>query len=613
MATTIDGLLERVGASRGVQEKLASGGSIYIEPGLPYLLVYRKPPDRADPGTLRLVTSEASYLVARSADEVDESLVRGLAEAGSRRYGAYLVMELWSALEADSRCFTIFAPQGPAPETIEKLAEGLRALDELYPPLEVTVESIEDRSPPGLQPLISVEESWQTEVLTIGLEIPPIYRDPESGDLFPRFLRKLRREISRVLRQTLYEFIRVQTTSKVTNYLALGTRTVPDRVWEIDHGLCDIEHAFDLLLLTSPVNRDTAWEQFRSAGFERNPDLHYRLLPLDPDLMKRRLFALELESIEDPALADLFEDKRQELDTQFTMLRERGSPAFRYSSQRLYGTVDGALLATAQELLATVPRPRRRVGEWVDAAGFKRAAEAELSYYSREGLDLTDRVQIRRDIGGLMVSEGVLLIGEDLRLDPLRVEPLIHHEVGTHVLTYVNGLAQPLEQLSLGLASYDELQEGLAVLAEYLVGGLDRLRMRLLGARVVAARSVEDGAEFVDTFRLLTKEHGYTPAGAWHITLRAHAAGGFTRDLIYLRGLLNLMNLLREGTTELERLYIGKIAEKHIDVIEELRYRRVLRQPPLTPRLLASRDALERLDAVRRGISLTDMISREAA
>lgn len=613
MARTMDRLVERIEAGRGVREQLPSGASVYMEPGLPYLLVYRAPPDRDDPGTLRFVTTEASYLVASDGAEVDESLVRNLAEAGSRRYGAFLVLELWSAPAADSRRFTIYAPRGPAPETIEKLAEGLRALGDRYPPLELTIEEVEDRSPPGLQPLLSVEESWQTEVLTIGLELPPIYRDPQTGGVFPRFLNELRREISRILRQALYEFIRVQTTSKVTNYLALGTRTVPDRVWEIDRQLCDIERSFDLLLLTSPVNREAAWEQFRSAGYDRNPDFHYRLLPLDPDLTKRRLFDLQLEAIDDPSLADLFEDKRQELDTQLTMLRERGTPSFRYGSQRLYGTVDGRLRDIAQELLHTVPKPRRRVVDWVDAEAFRRFARAELSHYSRDGLDLTDRIQLRRDVSGLMVSEGVLLIGTDLRLDPNRVEPLLHHEVGTHVLTYVNGSVQPLEQLSHGLADYDEMQEGLAVLAEYLAGGLDRLRMRVLAARVLAAHSVEQGAEFVDTFRLLTKDHDYTPAGAWQITLRLHASGGFTRDLIYLRGLVNLIALLRKGEVEMDRLYIGKIAQKHIEVVEELRYRRVLRSPPLTPRLLESSEALERLETVKKGISLMDMICQEAA
>ena len=91
-------------------------------------------------------------------------------------------------------------------------------------------------------------------------------------------------------------------------------------------------------------------------------------------------------------------------------------------------------------------------------------------------------------MAGLQVSGGNLLIDEHILLDPARVEALVQHEIGTHILTYVNGTAQPLRQLATGLAEYDEFQEGLGILAEYLVDGLTPARMRVLAGRVVAAR-----------------------------------------------------------------------------------------------------------------------------
>jgi uncharacterized protein (TIGR02421 family) len=605
----IDEILGRVRRQERVRCTLSEGGVLQIDRGLPFLIVYREPHDRADGGTERLVSGEASYLVARPGEEDEAAeLIRRLAKHGSTAYGAFLVLEVWSATDEDGRRFTVHAPpDGPAPETIGKLTTALEPLRRLRPGVEVEVERGDARHPPNLPALLSIEESWKTEVLLLGLEVPPVYRDTRTGTVYPRFLRAMQHGLSRAMRQAMYEFVRVQTSSHAENHLALGTRTLPAAVWEIDRALVALERSFDLLLLTSPVNFDQARERFDRDGHARNPEFHYRLLPIDPDLLKRRLFAIEMETIDDPAVADLFRDKRDELDTLLTMLGERGSPAFRHSSHRLYGTVDDDLLGTARGLLAEVGRARRWTGEWVDAHGFRDAALRELAYYSERHPALATEVQLRRDVVGLMVSAGNLLIGEDLRLRADRVLPLLHHEVGTHVLTYVNGSAQPLEQLSLGLADYDELQEGLAVLSEYLVGGLDRTRMRLLAARVVAARSVEEGGDFVETFRLLTREHGYSPDGAWHIAARVHASGGFTRDLIYLRGLVSLMELLKNGGA-LQPLYVGKIAQKHIPVIEELRYREVLREPPLTPRFLEDAEALDRLDAVRRGITLTEMI-----
>jgi uncharacterized protein (TIGR02421 family) len=605
-----DGILESIERRESVHRTLSSGGVLHLDRGLPFLLVHREPGDRGDAGTARLVATEAAYLAARPGEEEEVAeLVRGLAESGSTAYGAFLVLELWSAADPGSRRFTVRAPDGPAPETVGRLLKALRSLRDLDPALEVALDTGDDRHPPGLPQLLSIEESWQNEILLLGLEVPPIYRD-EEGEVYPRFLRRVQQRLSRALRQALYEFVRVQSSSKVENHLALGTRTPPDAVWAIDRALCAIEHSYDLLLLVSPVNGPDAWARFQADGFEKDPDLHYRLLPIDPDLLKRRLFSIEIEAIDDPALADLFEDKRQELDTQMTMLRERGAETFRYSSQRLYGRVDERLARTAEGLLAAIERPRAWRGAWVDAEGFRAAAAKELDHYRARYPAIRNTIEVRRDVTGLLVSEGNLMVGRDLRVPANRVAPLVHHEVGTHVLTYVNGSAQPLGQLSLGLADYDEFQEGLAVLSEYLVGGLNGLRMRLLAARVLAARTVEQGATFVDTFRLLTRDLGFSREGAWHIALRVHASGGLTRDLIYLRGLMDLLALL-EGGTDLRSLYLGKFAKKHLPILEELRHREVLREPPLTPRFLEDPDALARLDAVRGGITLEEMVCPE--
>jgi uncharacterized protein (TIGR02421 family) len=608
----IDEVVERIERREGAHLELSAGGRLSIDRGLPFLLVHRRPTKLADVGTARLVAGEAAFLTAASDDASIPPLVQRVAKAGSSAYGAFLVLEIWAGADPDSHTFTVRGPVGPAPETVEALVSGLAAIAELDPASEVRWEETEERAPPDLPPLLSIHDSWEHGILYLGLEIPPIYREAPGGPLFPRFLRRLRRSLSDILREALYEFIRVQANYDLANYQALGTHTVPDSIWSADRELSAIERSFSLLILTSPANEREAWQQFRSDGYQRDPVFHYRLLPMDPDLLKRRLFAIPLEAIDDPALAYLMQDKREDLDRQLGMLAERGTPGFRYSSMRLYGTVDEQLLGIANRLLRSIPAPQsRRDGprqRWVDAEGFREAAVGEFAYYASQfnGIE-SRRIEIRPDLVGLMVSEGNLLIGAGIRLSPDRVPALIHHEVGTHVLTYVNGSAQPMEQLSLGLAGYDELQEGLAVLAEYLAGGLDRFRMRLLAARVVAAHAVEQGASFVETFGLLTGGHGFPPWSAWHAVTRVHACGGFTRDLIYLRGLVSLLDHLRSGG-DLRPLYLGKIAEKHIPVIEELRHRSVLREPPLTPRLLENPEALKRLETVRAGINLIDLV-----
>jgi uncharacterized protein (TIGR02421 family) len=213
------------------------------------------------------------------------------------------------------------------------------------------------------------------------------------------------------------------------------------------------------------------------------------------------------------------------------------------------------------------------------------------------------QVIVRDDMVSLMVSAGNLLIGSSMTFPVRRVEPLLQHEVGTHIVTFWNGRAQPFRLLASGLANHDELQEGLAVFAEYLVGGLTPGRLRTLAGRVIAARSVIDGAEFLDTFRMLRDEHGYTVRMSYLISMRVHRGGGFTKDAVYLRGLVKVLDYLKAGQ-RLETLFIGKMAAEHASIIEELQRRHALAPPPLRPAYLDEPDTHYRIERVRRGIDL---------
>jgi uncharacterized protein (TIGR02421 family) len=181
--------------------------------------------------------------------------------------------------------------------------------------------------------------------------------------------------------------------------------------------------------------------------------------------------------------------------------------------------------------------------------------------------------------------------------------------VGTHVLTYFNGKAQPFQQLYTGLAGYEELQEGLAVLAEYLVGSLSRPRLRLLAGRVVAVRRLEEGASFIDTFRELNRTYGFNQRTAFTITVRIYRSGGLTKDAVYLRGLVGVLDYLNKGG-ELEPLFVGKIMADHIPIIRELQARQVLRPVPLHPRYMELPQTAPRLTRFRDGLSVLNLIER---
>ena len=206
-----------------------------------------------------------------------------------------------------------------------------------------------------------------------------------------------------------------------------------------------------------------------------------------------------------------------------------------------------------------------------------------------------------------MVSRGNLLVGRGTRVPSSRVDALLNHEIGTHALTYHNGRSQPFRLLYAGLAGYEELQEGLAVLAEHLSGGLTLSRLQVLAGRVLAVHSIVGGADFTETFRLLRDDFGFRPFTAFNLTMRVYRGGGYTKDMIYLRGLMRLLEYLADDG-DIELLLYGKVAMTHLHLLEELRWRKILQPVALRPRYLESAESMQRLALLRRRATLEHLL-----
>lgn len=380
---------------------------------------------------------------------------------------------------------------------------------------------------------------------------------------------------------------------------------------DIDAGLTAIEHGLNLLLNVTPVNATQAWTDFERSDFGTAPTLQLRPLEFEPDLVRRDLYNLEVENVTDPALHALFQAKRDEIARQITALEDRDTTRFVYGSLQLYGEVTQPLLSAANELLESIPDQAPGTSS-VTAGVFADAARAECDRYRDVYRDFPSNIEVRDDVSELMVSFGRLLIPEAATFRADRVEPLLHHEVGTHVVTYLNGARQPLKLLTIGLPGYDETQEGLAVLAEYLTGGLDPRRLRVLAARVVAIAEMLDGAGFLDIFESLRTERRIPARTAWSIAIRVVVGGGSVKDAIYLRGITRLLEFLAEGGS-LDVLFAGKLALDHVPLVQDLLDREVLSAPWIRPRWLDVPGARERLDRLREGAAVTDLYEEEVS
>jgi uncharacterized protein (TIGR02421 family) len=366
----------------------------------------------------------------------------------------------------------------------------------------------------------------------------------------------------------------------------------------VDRALADLAGGFRFLLDLTPVDLPGARDDFEATG--QAPEFRYRDLEDDPELAARRLAAVPVDDVSDPTLASLLLAKHRELGLQLEMLGCRGSTGFLALSIELYGAVGAELLAEAEEILTSVPDPGAEKGPWLDAAAVAKAVQAELDRYRAFAPDLESHVQVREGSTGVMVSNGDVLIAPTCRVAVGRMEALLHHEVGTHVVTHANGANQPLHVLASGLAGHDETQEGLAVLAEHLVGGLTAARLRQLAGRVVAVHLMVERASFEEVHAALV-ERGIPSHAAFSIVVRVFRAGGLTKDAVYLRGLRELVDHLARGA-DLDVLWLGKMPLSAAPLVADLHERGELHDALLRPRYLddpAAGDRLAHLPEIR--------------
>src|SRR4029077_5964766 len=181
------------------------------------------------------------------------------------------------------------------------------------------------------------------------------YRNEATNEINTATMHSLSRDLHIALEQANFAFVRQRKTLRPAHFHAPGGRSVVKAVLDIDRQLADIDRSFDLLLQATPVNAESAWREFKRGRFEKPPVFYYRPLALDPLLLKRQLYMIPVERIEDPTLSYLFRQKQDELDRQITLLADVDSPRFLPESLQIYGGVSDWLLGQAKELLDRVP------------------------------------------------------------------------------------------------------------------------------------------------------------------------------------------------------------------------------------------------------------------
>jgi len=343
-------------------------------------------------------------------------------------------------------------------------------------------------------------------------------------------------------------------------------------VFEIDAHLDRLVKRIELLSYINPLNAEKEKHRFFASKYTKEPQFKYPKVKFDAYKLNRLILSHRIDRIEDEVIRELYKEVIYFYANMVQCIETIGSKnKFYYNSLRVYGTPRERDVENARFILHFDDEPAFASMEK------RHSPEDAKDYFESFAKDYAFPLKVRFSThisADAMVSNSnqTLLIKRNARFSDNQLLTLAHHEIGIHLVTTYNGLAQPLKIFSNGLPQNVETQEGLAVLSEYMGGALTLKRLKELSYRVLASDSLSKGYGFAATFDLIHNQYKLNREEAFGITLRAHRGGGFTKDRLYLSGLSKIYKrYLKEQP--MDRLLTGKVSmdyEKHIAYLQRI-------------------------------------------
>lgn len=292
-------------------------------------------------------------------------------------------------------------------------------------------------------------------------------------------------------------------------------------------------------------------------------------------------------------------------DETATLLSAIGTKAFHAHSVALYGAPSSPIAdgkRTALELARRLDALLADLEGGMKLEPPERLSAADIKARLDERLPLhfggeAPRVEVTMNVSAKAAAgRDIIKLRKDALFSDLDVTQLLQHEAFVHIATGKNGEAQknfPL--LAESHPGNAKTQEGLAVFAEFISGALDPRRFRRLADRVIAIDMAANGADFIEVYNFFRERaEGDAPFEAFESARRVFRGGvlsggaPFTKDTIYLGGLLEVHNFLRAAVKTgdaafIRLLFVGKVDLADLDAMKLLRDEGLIAPPRFMP------------------------------
>ncbi len=341
----------------------------------------------------------------------------------------------------------------------------------------------------------------------------------------------------------------------------------------IDQQLHALVRGINILEAVTPLNHAQQKALFFKQHYSALPSFIYREHNISPFSLKRSLFNLPLEKIQDSDLQQLYLAVVDSYVDKIDQFKSIGTDEFLYDSMRYYGEPSEKDIRNAQFILH-LPEHAPDESEMLDAFAIRDilTAMVDQENYTWE-MQFDDTMIAKALVSGTRVR-----LNSKAKVSKTDALALAHHELGVHLLTSLNGNKQPLRILSLGCPMNTMTQEGLAILSEYLSGNLTLQRLKVLALRVIAVKSMIEDKDFRSTFLILKEKYHIDDELAYTITARVYRGGGYTKDYLYLKG-FSLVLTAYEQEENFNNLLAGKTSLEFLPLITRLIDKQLLAAP----------------------------------
>jgi uncharacterized protein (TIGR02421 family) len=295
----------------------------------------------------------------------------------------------------------------------------------------------------------------------------------------------------------------------------------------------------------------------------------------------------------------------QALETTANLIDTRGTRAFFNHSVELYGQPTRLMLDKKTQVLDLARHMDATLDgidfdqlvvdgyeEELDAEEFAEALEEKLDWHFGED---APNVVVSEDVSAKAAASSTRIrVRADAEFTDRDVDQLLHHEALVHSATGLNGRTQDaFPILRRGHPGTTEVQEGLAVFAEVITGTMDPRRFRRLSGRVMGIQMSIEGADFKEVFDFFNARID-DPEQAYENTRRVFRGGvmsggaPFTKDMVYLNGLLRVHNFIRTAVklrrSDLIRvMFVGKLDIEDIPALAQLASQGHIKSPVHMP------------------------------